>query len=262
MKIKLFPNKNDDSKFIADILKAELINNDFELADDNYDLAIAIGGDGAFLHMIALNDFNTNINYIGINNGTLGFLQEVKPTDLNFFINNLKNQNYKVEELSYESIKVITKENVYYFNSLNETVIRDYNLSAVYLNVTINNVILENFVGDGIMISTPVGSTAYNLSCNGAMIFNGLHTLQLTPIAPINNNIYRTITNSIVLPEDRVIKIMPMHRTKDIMLLVDGVNHLFKNVISIEIKIEGKKLKCLRMQDYDYTKIVNEKFLN
>ncbi len=262
MKIKLFPNPNSDSLFIADILKSELNKNNYQLVDDNYDLAIAIGGDGSFLHMVNINNFNTKIKYIGINNGTLGFLQEIKPTELSSFINNLKSGDYKEELLSFEDIKVITKDEVYYFNCLNETVIRDMNLSTAYLDVYINGTYLEKFVGDGLMVSTPSGSTAYNLSCNGAIIFNGIHTLQMTPIAPINNNIYRTIGNPIVFPENRVIRLVPTNRTTDIMLLVDGVNHLIKNVNAIEICVSDEKLKCLRMQDYDYTQIINDKFLN
>ncbi len=233
MKIKLFPNKNADSLFIADILKEKLENNGFSLVENDYELAIAIGGDGSFLHMVNANDFNENIKYIGINNGTLGFLQEIKPTEISSFIEYLKEENYKEELISYENIKVVTNDEAYYFKGLNETVIRDMNLS-----------------------------TAYNLSCNGAIIFNGIHTLQVTPIAPINNNIYRTISNPIVLPEDRIIKLIPNKRTTDIMLLVDGVNHVLKNVQYIEIRVSEVKLKCIRMNDYDYTNIINDKFLN
>lgn len=262
MKIKLFPNKNDDSLFISDILKNELKNNGFSIVENDYNLAIAIGGDGSFLHMVNANDFNTKIKYIGINNGTLGFLQEIKPTEISSFIKHLKDESYKEELISYENIKVITNDAAYYFKSLNETVIRDMNLSTAYLEVYINGTFLENFVGDGLMISTPIGSTAYNLSCNGAIIFNGIHTLQVTPIAPINNNIYRTISNPIVLPENRVIKLIPTKRTTDIMLLVDGVNHSLKNVKSIEIRVSEDKLKCIRMSNYDYTNIINDKFLN
>ncbi len=262
MKIKLFPNKNNDSLFIADILKDELKNNGFSLVESDYDLVIAIGGDGSFLHMVNSNDFNTNIRYIGINNGTLGFLQEIKPTELSSFIQNLKDESYKEELISFENIKIVTKDEAYYFKCLNETVIRDMNLSTAYLDVFINGTFLEKFVGDGLMVSTPSGSTAYNMSCNGAIIFNGIHTLQVTPIAPINNNIYRTISNPIVLPEDRIIKLVPTNRTTDIMLLVDGVNHLIKNVNYIEIRVSDTKLKCIRMNDYDYTNIINDKFLN
>lgn len=262
MKIKLFPNKNSDSLFIADILKSELKSNGFEIVDENPDLAVAIGGDGSFLHMVAENDFNTDINYIGVNNGTLGFLQEIKPTELSSFIDNLKHDKYRIEKVSFENIKVVTKDDVYYFKCLNEAVVRDMNLSTVYLDVTINNTYLEKFVGDGLLIATQVGSTAYNKNLGAAIIYDGIHSLQLTPIAPINNNVYHTIINSILIPQNRKIKLTPSNRTTDILLLVDGVNHSFRNVLYVEIENSTDLLNCIRMNDYDYTNIINDKFLH
>ncbi len=262
MKIKLFPNKNSDSIFIADILKEKLKGSGLSITDDDADLGIAIGGDGSFLHMVAKTDFNTKMLYIGINNGTLGFLQEIKPTELNAFIDNLKHQRYRIENVSFENIKVVTKEEVYYFKCLNEVVIRDMNLSTIYLDVFVDKTYLEKFVGDGLLIATQAGSTAYNMSLGGSIIYGGIHSLQISPIAPINNNIYRTVTNSVVIPEDRKIKLDLADRTHDIMILVDGVNHYFKNALYVEIENSNEYLQCLRMNDYDYTNIINNKFLH
>lgn len=262
MKIKLYPNKNSDSLFIADILKSELLSNGFEIVEENPDIVVAIGGDGSFLHMVAETDFNTDFKYVGINNGTLGFLQEIKPTELSSFIDNLKNEHYRIEKVSYENIKVVTKEEVYFFKAFNEVVVRDMNLSTVYLDVTINNTYLEKFVGDGLLIATQEGSTAYNMSLGGSIIYDGIHSLQITPIAPITNNIYRTITTSILIPQERKIKLTPSNRTTDIMLLVDGVNHTFRNVLYVEVETSSDYLECIRMNDYDYTNIINDKFLH
>jgi NAD+ kinase len=112
------------------------------------------------------------------------------------------------------------------------------------------------------MISTPTGSTAYNLSGNGAIIYSDLHTLQITPLAPINNKVYRCISNPIVLPEDKVIKLYPIERTKDIIILADGRKHTIKDAECVEINISKEKLKCIRLNDYDYTTIINDKYLN
>lgn len=262
MKTKLFYNESSESKFLSDVLKNKLNSADIEVVDDNYEIGIAIGGDGSFLHMVADNEFNTNILYIGVNNGTLGFLQEVKPTELNSFVQVLKDKNYNIEDISYEDIKVITKEKEYSFKTLNEVVVRDEYMQTTYLKVTIDDNLLENFVGDGLMISTPIGSTAYNLSSSGAIIYNGLHTLQLTPLAPINNKIYKSIINPVVLPENKVIKMYPVERTKDLIILSDGVKHIIKDVIRVEVQISKDKLKCIRLNEYDYTTIINDKFLN
>lgn len=262
MKTKLYYNESSESRFLADILHHKLEREGIVVGDESPDVGIAIGGDGSFLHMVSHNDFNTNILYIGVNNGTLGFLTEIKPTELNNFTNILKNNNYRLENISFEEVKVVSANGEYHFKTLNEVVVRDEYLSTTYLKVTVNDQLLETFVGDGLLISTPTGSTAYNLSGNGAIIYSELHTLQITPLAPINNKVYRCITNPIVLPEDKVIRLYPTERTKDIIILADGKKHTIKDAEYVEINISKDKLKCIRLNEYDYTTIINDKYLS
>ena len=84
--IKIFPNNNELSYKISKELTKKLISKGYNIVEDNYDLAIAIGGDGSFLRMLKQNNYNSNIFYIGVNTGTLGFLQEIKPDELDSFI--------------------------------------------------------------------------------------------------------------------------------------------------------------------------------
>ena len=95
-KIKIFSNNNDKSKEIYEITKMKLVDNGFELVDDNFDLGIAIGGDGSFLRMVKKCNFNSNILYVGINSGTLGFAQEVSVEEIDSFIEELKDNKYKL----------------------------------------------------------------------------------------------------------------------------------------------------------------------
>ena len=78
-RVKLFSNDNENSKEIEKILKNELEKENFIICDKDYELAIAIGGDGSFLRMLKRSNFNSDIYYIGVNCGTLGFLEEIKP---------------------------------------------------------------------------------------------------------------------------------------------------------------------------------------
>lgn len=262
MRVKLFSNNKEDSQFIANIMKSELVREGISVSKDNFDVGIAIGGDGSFLHMVRQTKFDTNCMYVGINSGTLGFLQEIKPTEINDFIKVLKKEKYKVEKLSFENIIVKIKGKEKTYHALNEVVIRDINLDTMYVDVIIDEVLLEKYVGDGLMVSTPIGSTAYNLSGNGAIIYSGLHTLQITPLAPINNNVYRTLTNSVVLPENKEIKLIPRGRTKDLIIVIDGVNYLANDLEYIKVLISQDKLNCIRLNNYEYTNIINDKFLN
>ena len=257
-KIKIYINGDDKSKKVRDSIINDLINQNFEIVDDNYDLAISIGGDGTFLKMIHDNNFNSNIYYVGINSGTLGFLQEIDLDKTKNFINRLINNDFKEEHLSIGKALIKTNNEMYEYNFLNEIVIRKDNFGTLEIPVFIDDELLEKFTGDGLLISTSTGSTAYNMSFGGAIVYNKLNSLSLTPIAPINNRAYRTLTNSFVLPIDSKIE---LKANNDLFLMIDGKNKEIDNVIDIQITTNNKDIKCLRMNDFSFVKVVNNKLL-
>jgi len=260
-KIKLFANNNEYSKSIEKQLKEKLLDNKFIICDDvnEIDLAIAIGGDGSFLRMVKVCNFSDNVHYIGVNTGTLGFVQEIYPDKIDSFINNLNKNRFRIEKISIQETNVNTKEESFHLYSLNEIVLRQKELSTSNFKVSIDNCLLENYAGDGLLISTSFGSTAYNLSFGGSIVYNDLHTLQITPIAPLNNKSYRSLLNSIVLPETKLVKIIP--KNKDLLITIDGENKVYNNVSYIQTSVEDKKIKFLRNLDYDFSLKINEKFL-
>ena len=260
-RIKIFANKNDKSLSLKDEVANKLIENDFEIVDNNFDLGIAIGGDGSFLRMIKDNNFDSDTYYIGINAGTLGFAQEVEINDIEEFINDLKEDKFLVEEIGIQESTIYNKDNkTDEFYSLNEIVVREKTLNTLKLDVYIDNYLLENFAGDGILVATSFGTTAYNLSFGGSIIYNTFHALELTTIAPLNNKTYKTISNSIVLPQNKNITLLPT-KTDNLIVTVDGVNKVYDNVIKIETIMKDKTIKCLRNKDYNFIKKINEKFI-
>ena len=96
---RLFSNDNERSKVVEEKVRDKLVKNNFIEDKDNYDLAIAIGGDGSFLRMVKQTNFNSDVLYVGINAGTLGFAQEVSIDDIDDFIEELKNGSYKVDSI-------------------------------------------------------------------------------------------------------------------------------------------------------------------
>ena len=225
-KIRLFPNDNKKSKEIEKILKEELEKNNFIISEKEFELGIAIGGDGSFLRMLKRCNFDSNIYYIGVNTGTLGFLQEIKPEEIKEFVEKLKNCDFKIEEIGIQETKVETEETTSLFYSLNEIVIREKDLNTTIMNIKIDDIELEKFVGDGILVSTSVGSTAYNLSYGGSIVYNTLHTLQITPIAPLNSKVYRNLLNSVVIPENKLITLIPDKTKRNIIITIDGENNM------------------------------------
>ena len=260
-KIKLFVNQNEKSEIVAKDLEMELKKYDFELVDEDYDLAISIGGDGSFLRMVRENNFNDNLYYIGVNSGTLGFLQEIDIQHTVDFVKRLNTDNYKVEEISIQDTKIITDEKVYTFNSLNEIVLRNKDFDILKTPIYVDDEFLENFNGDGVLLSTSTGSTAYNMSFGGSIVYNTLDTLSITPIAPLNNKVYNTLPNTVIVPSLKTVSLLPPKNYRNLFVQVDGVNNMIDNVIKVETKVGSKKIKCLRMNDFHFIKVLNNKML-
>lgn len=259
-KVRLFINENEKSQKTANELIELLNRHGFIIAEENYEIAISIGGDGAFLRMVKETNFDPSIFYIGIHTGTLGFLPEVLPNELEEFVSYLEHGDYKINEIGILETTVESEEEVKHFISLNEIVVRDFLLNSLTLDIKLENELLERFKGDGMLVSTSIGSTAYNLSFGGSMVYFKLHTLQLTPIAPFNSSSYRNLQNSIVIPEYVPIEMNPIDKN-DLLLTIDGENHYIKNVKRIETKVGSKKIKRLRYHNVPFSKIIKDKFL-
>ena len=258
--IKLFINNNEKSIELAKLVRDKLNENGFIIDDNNFDLGIAIGGDGSFLRMIKKNKFDSEPYYVGINSGHLGFLQEVKSDEINKLIEELKTKKYKVSNIGIQETKIVSNDNEEKYYSLNEIILRDIDLKILKTNIFINDDFLEEYVGDGIMIATSTGSTAYNLCYGGSIIPPEFSTLQITPMAPINSKVYKTMPNSIIEPEKTKIRLFP--KNKDILLTIDGDNRYFNEVDHITSSIEDKKIKMLRFSHYNFAQKINEKFLS
>lgn len=259
-RVKIFANKNNESLSLKNKVITYLAKYHFEVVEENYDLGIAIGGDGSFLRMLKQTNFNSQAYYVGINSGTLGFLQEIKPNEVELFIARINNNDFKLDEISIQETIIETKKETFKLMSLNEIVIRDKDLNTVKLEITVNDNLLENFIGDGILVSTSIGSTAYNLSFGGSIVYSQLHTLQITPIAPLNSKVYRSLINSVIIPENQKI-VIKSNYNKNLIVSIDGTNQIYKNVNYITTLVGDKKIFCLRMNEYNYSNIIHEKFL-
>ena len=257
-RIKIYAD--DNVKNIKDKLVECLNNNNIQIDDVNFNLAVAIGGDGSFLKMVRDNNFDSNICYVGINTGTLGFLQEIDKNKIEEFVK-IISESFNVQNISISSIYVYTNEKEYKFESLNEVIIRDKMLKVCRLDVLINNELLEHYGGEGILVATSTGSTAENLSHGGSIVYNGINSLQITPVGPTVNSMYKNLLNSVVVPEDNIISLIPIYNTKNLLISIDGNSYIFDNVNKIDICISNNTIKCLRTDNYNFTNIINSKFL-
>lgn len=260
--IKLFVNNNEKSYKVASLVERSFIQNGFSIKDDNFDLGIAVGGDGAFLRMIKACNFSDKPFYVGVNSGTLGFLQEVKIDEIDKFIEELQQEKYKIEQIGIQETIITHSDGKSIFCSLNEILVRHKDLKLAKFRVSIDNDLLEIFAGDGLMIATSLGSTAHNLSYGGSIVYSDFSTLQITPIGPITSSSYRSLVNSLIVPTSKEILIEPIDGIDNLIVSVDGENNIYENVRGINTFIKDKKIKCLRFSHYNFPQKINEKLLS
>lgn len=263
-KINLISNKNFESKKTSLQLIEKLEQRGFivsEKYDNTAELNICVGGDGAFLRAVHKNKF-PSIPFVGINTGHLGFFQEILPANMDDFVNSYINEDYSIEEVSLLDAEIHTKKKPYYLTSVNEIVVKSIRSKVIHLDLSIDGNHLEKFSGDGIIISTPVGSTAYNFSCGGAIVYPSLETLQITPLAPISSKAYRSLPNSTIVPGHLVITIEPENRYSNSTLIVnDGVEFRYDNIEFINLKMSNKKIYRLNFDRNMYWNNLKSKFL-
>jgi len=167
--------------------------------EEGTDCAIVLGGDGTLLH--AARDLaQFNIPILGINLGTLGFLVEVEADKIKEAIDRIKNGDYRIEEHMMLRVKSGEKE----LHLLNDAILScSGNTKAIIrLMVYINDVPMQLFAGDGMIIATPTGSTAYNLSAGGPVLAHNSRMMVMTPVCP-----HSLGNRSIVLHENDRIKV-------------------------------------------------------
>lgn len=262
--VNIFDNDTQISKETRALLKRKLEKSEFVVPkkyDPNAELVVCIGGDGSFLQTLHRFDF-PDIPFVGINTGHLGFFQELHPEELDEFIFKYKHGKYSVQHLRTVKVTASFEDKKYEYRGLNEIIIKSRNSQTVHLNLSIGDSFIERFSGDGILVATPAGSTAYNYSLGGSIVDPRLNLLQVTPMAPMNTTAYRSFTSSIILPPDLSIKIYPEDtHGKGILILADGFEYMHCDIEEISIEFAEPMVKLIRLQNYDFWTKVKSKFL-
>lgn len=229
--------------------------------DPKADLLITIGGDGSFLRAIHENGF-PEMPIIGINTGHLGFFQELLPRNIDDFVEKYTRGEYTVDEIKHIEAEICTKTDCMHVIGINEIVIKGTRSTTIHLLITLDEDILESFSGDGILVSTTAGSTAYNYSLGGSIVHPQINILQITPMAPINTTAYRSFTSSVILPETTVIRLKPEYTYENsIVIVTDGEEYNFREIDNILIRYSDIGTKLLRMNNYNFWYKAKEKFL-
>ncbi len=232
----------------------------FEGFNTNAELNITLGGDGAFLRAVRDSNFS-HIPFVGINTGTLGFYPEITPENIDAFIDNYKNGNYAISEVNLIQSEICS-EHTEQLYAVNDIAIKRKDMKTMHLDVFIDANYLQTISGDGIIISSPMGSSAYNLSAGGSLVYPSLKTLQITPLSPIISNAYRCLNCSIIVPPEFEVIVLPEQKDDYVItFLADGVPFELSDVESASFRTSSKSIQRLTMGTYNYWNVIKEKFL-
>ncbi|HYA93623.1 MAG TPA: NAD(+)/NADH kinase [Thermodesulfobacteriota bacterium] len=220
------------------------------------EMMIVLGGDGTLLS-VARQVWNKNIPILGVNLGGLGFLTEITLDELFSVLERVLRDDFEINEREILKAGVIRRgKRIAEFIVLNDAVINKGALARIIdLETTINGEYLSTFRSDGLIISTPTGSTAYNLSAGGPIVYPSLHTIIITPICP------HTLTiRPIIIPDDVKIRALLKSRDEEVTLTLDGQQGFtlkFEDVVEVG-KAEGRIL-LIKSPYRHYFELLREK---
>jgi NAD+ kinase len=217
------------------------------------DIIVSIGGDGTFLNSTRQIS-NSNKPIIGINLGTLGFMSDVMPSDIKKFFDNVVKGKYKTIDLCLARCTVNKK---YAFSALNEIVIdKCDSIKMVELGIFYNKEFVGRFYADGVLVSTPTGSTGYSLSSGGPIITPFSKVFIITPICPHSLNF-----RPVIVPDSGTIMIKSFNDEK-VRITPDGYKGIIRKApLEIVIEKEDYSLITLKKHNWSFFNTLNEKLL-
>jgi NAD+ kinase len=225
--------------------------------DSTVDLMITIGGDGTLLRSITFVR-DLGIPIIGINTGRLGFLATLNQELLNTELKKILKGEFNVEERSLLEVNIDNNDNFSDFNfALNEVSVgRKNTTSMIEIKTTLNGEYLNTYWADGLIVSTPTGSTGYSLSCGGPIMTPSSQTFSITPIAPHNLN-----ARPLVISDEIKIELSVEGREESHLLSLDSRINSLKNNVIIKIKKANYKIKLASFKNNSFYKTLRSKLL-
>ncbi|MBU3110679.1 NAD(+)/NADH kinase [Clostridium lacusfryxellense] len=225
---------------------------------NNLDIIIALGGDGTILRT-SRNLNNSNIPILGVNIGNLGFLSSVELLEFENAMKKYIEDDYFVEDRMMLKCTLPYRERQEEYIALNDIVVSKGTLARVVkYELHIDNKFYLDFTGDGLIIATPTGSTAYSLSAGGPIIYPNLDVIALTPICPLSLSM-----RTIVLDSKSEISISIKSEHESIFLTPDGQRAIkLNNYEKILVSVSNRKCRLVKFNDYNYFSILRKKIIS
>ncbi|MCX6208982.1 MAG: NAD kinase [Bacteroidetes bacterium] len=225
-----------------------------DLVENEIEYLVSIGGDGTILDAVTLVR-NSNIPILGINFGRLGFLASLSKNEIQSAVESLVNHSFIIDKRSL----IHCDSNLKLFGetpfALNEFAIHKRDISPmIKIHTYINGEFLNTYWADGLIVSTPTGSTGYNLSCNGPILFPESSSFVITPVAPHNLNV-----RSIVISDTNIISFKVEGRTDQFICVMDARREMVNLDVSIAVKKENFTVSLIRLNENSFLSTLRNK---
>ena len=253
-----------EEAFLKLLYEKEIVKKDYKTfqshkeLDASFDIMISIGGDGTILRAITFIK-NLGIPIIGINTGRLGFLATIPVNDIEIAIQNIINGKYRISERSLLTIETsVENKDIDSMNfALNEIAVsRKNTTSMITVETFLDGEYLTSYWSDGLIISTPTGSTGYSLSCGGPVITPETKSFVITPIAPHNLS-----ARPLIIPDATEIQLKVPGREESHLVSLDSRIATLENGTIIKIKKAPFTIKMVDLLNESFLTTLRKKLL-
>ena len=230
-----------------------LLGQEFDVLCESSDVLVTLGGDGTLISAVR-RSHEFDIPVFGIHAGKLGFLADIDLAELDDFIEKLVCGEYRIDTRAVLRAEITTKEGVNSIVAFNDIVLTRSSISKmIHLDTFVDDKPFNTYYGDGVIVSTPTGSTAYNLSAGGPVLFPLTQVFAVTPISP-----HSLTQRPVVLPGHFSIEV----KTPDTsaLVVVDGQDmHDFGEGDVIKIRLSAKPAQLIHREEFNYFEVLKEK---
>ena len=225
------------------------------------EMIVVIGGDGAFLNALKHCAY-PSVPVLGVNTGHLGFFQELSPEDVDKLVSFCCTGDYAIQPCKLLEVDMQKGDESVKAYALNDICLRDVGGSIIRLRIEVGNNFVETLYGDGMIVASSAGSTAYNYSLRGAIVDPRLEALQLTAMAPINNTVYRSFASSLLFPPSLDIRVSLLDKENlEIGVFADGRKMYTGDFDLMRVSLSDRIVNVVRGSDYDFWSKVESKLL-
>ena len=254
-------NDNNLKVYLADRLKSiDITNNNISYFSTKnppeVDFLLCLGGDGTLISGVRIFS-NPSVPVLGVHLGGLGFLAQITPEVLIDKLESVKKEEFKIQDRLVLSAKISNNDNSFF--AVNDFVVQnETSFRVTSLSLYIDNQHVSDYKSDGIIISTPTGSTAYSLSSGGPIVQPDVFSIVITPIAP-----HSLTSRPLVLPSDVEVEFRFNEESEDnLKLIVDGQNIInFTKDSTVKLSQAKHHLRFITFTDYNYYETLKNKMI-